>query len=452
MHRPTPPRRFKLVTTLVETFGFSPWLATLVACILAALVAAAVLWLWLSAPPREVTITAGPEGSSFQRHAESYEKGFKKHGVRVKLKVLPSGGSLENLQRLRDPNSGVDLGFVQGGLVGDPPPEGLVSLGSISYQPLWVFYRSAAKITRLSELAGKRLGVGAPGSGVSVVSKALLEANGITGAPTTLVDIPSEQASKDFLAGKLDAIFLMGDSAPTATVRALVRTENVQIFNFTQADAYVRRLSALQLNKIVVPQGALDFGLNLPPQDITLVGPTVELVAREGLNSAISDLVLDVAQEVHSKGGLFAKQGEFPVLVEHELPLSEDAKRYYKSGKSFTYKIVNDFWVANLLNRLAVVLVPLVLVLIPLIRLMPVLYRWSVQIRIYRCYRPLLRLERELREKPDAPHQELFERLDAIEQDVHALRVPASFAQQFYDLRAHVVFVRQRLKLAAEVA
>ena len=439
-------RRSKIVTALIETFGFSPLLATVVALFFAFLAAAAMLWIFLSAPPRSITITSGPPGSSFQRHAEAYQRELATHGVT--LRIVPSDGSLDNLKRLQAPGSGVELGFVQGGLVGDNAPAGLVSLGTVANQPLWIFYRGVTRITRLAELAGQRIGIGATGSGVQALARALLDLNGISGVPTTLVEQDSGDAGKDFLAGKLDAIFLMGDSAPTQTLRALLRAPGVQIYNFTQADAYVRRLS--YLNKIVIPQGAIDFGQNLPAQDITLLGPGVELIARAGLNSAISDVVVEAAQKVHGKSGLLAKRGEFPAPLEHEFPLSEDALRFYKSGKGITYKLVNSFWLANLLNRLLVAIVPIILVLIPAVRLLPVVYRWSVQLRIYRSYRPLLRLEHDTA-MPLAPDRvaELLRRLDAIEADVSALTVPASFANQFYDLRSHVAFVRQRLKSAA---
>ncbi len=438
-------RRPKLVATLIETFGFSPWLASLVAVILLLLTAAALLWVVLSAPPRIITITSGPPGSSFERHAEAYRTELAKRGVT--LKIVASGGSLDNLQRLQGGTSGVDLGLVQGGLVGDNPPPDLVSLGSVSYQPLWVFYRGTTRMTRLSELAGKRIGVGAPGSGVHTLARALLEANGITSEKTTFAEQPGEVAGNDFQAGKLDALFLMGDSAPTQTLRTLIRAPDVQVFNFTQADAYVRRLA--YLNKIVLPQGSFDFGRNLPSQDIVLVGPTVELIARRGLNSAVSDLLLGVVQHVHGKSGLLARRGEFPAPLEHEFPISDDALRYYKSGKGFTYQLVTSFWLASLINRLLVAIVPILLVLIPAIRFLPIAYRWSVQIRIYRCYRPLLQLERDT-ETPLAAARaaELLQRLDAIEREVNALKVPASFASQFYDLRNHVVFVRSRLKSA----
>jgi TRAP-type uncharacterized transport system substrate-binding protein len=446
MQTPSPSHRPKIVSALIETFGFSPLLATIVALFLAGLCAMAILWVVLSAPPRTITITTGPAGSSFQRNAENYAKELATHGIT--LKILPSGGSLDNLQRLKAADSGVDLGFVQDGLVGDAPPAGLVSLGSVAYQPLWVFYHGTTRIDRLAQLTGQRVGIGADGSGVQALARALLEANGITGAPTTLVEQASEEAGKEFLAGKLDAIFLMGDSVPLTTLRMLMRTTGVQIYSFTQADAYVRRIA--YLNKIILPQGSIDFGQNLPAQDIALIGPPIELIARRGLNSALSDLLLEVAQKVHGKAGLLAKRGDFPRPL-GEFPMSDDALRFYKSGQSFTYKLVSSFWLANLINRLLVAIVPIFLVLIPAIRFLPVVYRWSVQIRIYRCYRPLLRLERDAK-LPLTPEfaEELLQRLDAIEVDVNALKVPASFAHQFYDLRYHVGFVRKRLTAVAK--
>jgi hypothetical protein len=262
-----------------------------------------------------------------------------------------------------------------------------------------------------------------------------------------VVEQASEEGGNDFVAGKLDAIFLMGDSAPTQTVRTLLRTPEVQLYHFTQADAYVRRLT--YLNKIVLPRGAIDFGHDLPAQDVALVGPGVELIAREGLNSAFSDLLLDVARQVHGRATLLARRDEFPAPLKREYPLSEDALKFYKSGKLITYDLVRSFWLASLINRILVAVVPIMLVLIPAIRFLPVIYRWSVQLRIYRCYRPLLRIERDAAAAPDrAQTEELVRRLDEIEADVQRLKVPASFAHQFYDLRNHIAFVRLRLRHA----
>jgi TRAP-type uncharacterized transport system substrate-binding protein len=443
-----PQKRYPLVTALIETFGFSPALATVVALFVAFVAVLAVAWVVQSAPPRHLVLTSGPDGSSFQRWADSYQKILATHGVT--LEVRPSAGSLENLQRLRAPGSQIDIAFLSGGLTEGVNLDGLESLGSIAYQPLWVFYRSPAPITRLAELAGKRIAVGGLGTGTHTLALTLLAANGITGAPTTFLERDSEVAASGLLDGRLDAVFLMGDSASLQTLRALVRSPEVRLFNFVQADAYVRRHA--YLNRIELPEGSIDLGKNLPVQDTTLVGPTVELVARKGLNSALTDLLLEVAQEVHGKASILQKRGEFPAPQEHEIALSGDAVRFYKSGKGFLYSSIRSFWLANLLNRLLVVIVPVALVLIPAVRFLPVAYRWSVQLQIYRCYRPLLRLERDAAGPLTQDRvQELLARLDEIETIVDSLKVPASFADQFYVLRGHVAFVRQRLRSAAPV-
>lgn len=441
---PPDKKRPKLVNALIEMFGFSPWFATVVALFLVMLAAGALVWLWLSAPPRTLTITSGPPGSSFERYAKAYQQELAKS--QITLNILPSGGSLENLNRLQSSDSAVDIGFVQDGLVGDQPPPDLVSLGSISYQPLWLFYRGSARMVRLSELAGKRVGVGEKGSGTYSLATDLLTRNGVTATTATFAEDDSADAASALVAGKLDAIFLMGDSASIDTLRTLTRNAEVQLYHYTQADAYIRRVP--QLNKIILPQGALDFARNIPPQDVALVGPAVELVARKGLHSALSDHLLEAARLVHNRAGLLSRRGEFPAPLERDFNLSDDALRFYKSGKGFTYRFF-PYHVASLINRILVAIVPMLLLLIPAIRLLPIAYRWSVQLRIYRCYRPLLRLEREAKgplEKEAA--RDLMEWLDEIEQEVNALKVPASFAYQYYALRGHVAFVRKRLSAA----
>ncbi|PTX94279.1 TAXI family TRAP transporter solute-binding subunit [Opitutus sp. ER46] len=436
--------RPRMIVALMETFGLRLWAAVLVASLLALLGVAAIIWIVLSSPPRVITITSGPPGSSFQRNAERYKAELAKHGV--ELRILSSGGSLENLKRLQAPESGVDIGFVQGGLTEGVPPPNLVSLGSIAYQPLWLFYRGAP-ISRLSELASRRIAVGAVGSGTRALAMTLLLANGVTPQQATLVEDDAERASGGLIEGRLDAVFLMGDSAPTQVLRTLLRTPEVQLYDFTQADAYVRRYP--YLNKTVLPQGSFDLGKNLPARNVTLLSPTVELVAKKGLHPALTDLVLGVAQGIHRRASLLQKQGEFPAPLEHEFTLSEDALRYYKSGKGVVYRLVGSFWVANLINRVLLALVPLILVLVPAMRVLPLIYRWSIQLRLYRCYRPLMLLERDAAGPlTKARGEELLARLDIVEQAVNRLRVPASFADQFYELRQHIVFVRRRIRLA----
>ncbi len=445
MKSPKPSKHSAIVLSLTETFGFSPLLASVVVALVAALTVIAVIWLVQSAPPRTLVLASGPDGSSFQRWGFEYQKALATHGVT--LKVQPSAGSLDNLKQLRAASAPADIGFVAGGATGGQKLVGLVSLGSIAYQPLMIFYRSATPIALLSELAGKRVAVGADGSATRALALQLLQANGITGAPTVFSDLDSDAAAAALVAGKLDAVFLMGDSASIQTLRNLVHTPDVQLFDFRQADAYVRHYS--YLNKLELPAGSFDLGKNLPTHDVELIGTTVELVARDNLNPALSDLLLEVAQQVHGRAGLLQKLGEFPAPEENDFPVSEDAQRYYKSGKGFFYRAIPSFWLASLASRLLVVVVPLALILVPAIRMLPAVYRLSIRLRILRCYRPLLRVERDLLGPLDAKQAKaLLQRVDEIEETVNHLKIPASFADQFYELRTHVAFVRQRLHAA----
>jgi TRAP-type uncharacterized transport system substrate-binding protein len=406
------------------------------------------LWITLKfvqpAPPSTITITSGPEGSSFASFALRYQKILARQGVR--LKILPSHGSLENLQRLADWSQDIDIGFVQGGLAGQADVGQLYSLGSIFYTPVYLFYRAPKPISRLSELSGKRISTGREGSGTLVLATALLKANGIEEKDAKLVQLEGEAAEQALLHKEIDAAFIMGDSATFANVRDLAHGEGVRLFAFQQADAYVRRFR--YLSRLELPAGALDLGRDLPPEAVTLVSPTVELVARSQLHPALSDMLIEAAREVHGRSSLFQKAGEFPAPLEHEYPVSDDAQRYYKSGKTFVYRHF-PFWLASLIDRLLVIIVPLLVVLVPASNIIPRLYRFRISMRIYRRYAELMALERAaFTEHNKKEAKDLLERLDRLEEGVIKLKLPGSFADQVYLLRTHINFVRARLSQA----
>jgi hypothetical protein len=432
----------RIQANFAEFFGLSRPIALITIGLLSLVTIFAVFWFSHSAPPDTITITSGPEGSIFRANAEKYGKILARNGV--KLKILPSEGSQENLKRLADPSFRVDIGFVQGGVVGELNIDKLVSLGSVSYEPLLIFYRSAEPFELLSQMKGKRLAIGPKGSGTQTLALALLKANGIEpGGATVLEDMHAEDATKALIEGKVDAVFLMGDSASIQIIRTLLRTEGVRLFDFTQADGYTRRIG--YLNKLVLPRGSIDFGENIPAQDVHLISPTVDLIARENLNPAMSDLLLETATEVHGRAGLFKTLGQFPTPLEHEFRISADASRFYKSGKTFLYRYL-PFWMASLVTRILVVFIPMFLVLIPGLRSIPAVYRWRMRMRIYRWYRLLLAVEEDMRvQSAPEKQEELIEQLHHIERQVNKMKVPASFAESFYVLRGHITFVRSQL-------
>lgn len=395
-----------------------------------------------SATPNTITITTGPVGSSYQRSAEKYKKILAKEGIT--LKVIPSEGSVDNLKKLLNPKIAVDVGFVQGGQVNGANVDNLVSLGSVNYQPVLIFYRGKPK-TLLSEFKGQRLDIGQKGSGTHEIALTLLKANGIEpGSDTVLVESPPAAPLQALLENQVDALFVMGDSTASDSIRQLLRSQDINLFNVSQADGYTRRFN--YLNKLEMPKGAIDFGKNLPAEDVSLIGPTVELVARNTLHPALSDALLEAAHQVHSNAGLFRKRGEFPAPQEHEFRISSDATRYYTTGKSFLYRTF-PFWLASLINRIIAFVVPLALLLIPAFKIVPAIYRWRMQSRIYPWYETLLEIEREAFKAPidSKSLEKLLEKLNHIEFTINTLKVPASYGDMFYGLRGHIGFVRERL-------
>lgn len=420
---------------LIRAFG---WLALV--AVVAVLFA---LGFFDSAAPSSLYLTSGPADSNFQRTAEQYQKILKRSGVT--LHILPSEGSQDNLARLLDAKSRAEVGFVLGGEADAASAEKLLSLGSISHQPLMIFYRGAPR-QLLSEFKGLRLDVGPAGSGSHRLAKALLAANGIKdGDGTAYVDTPTEETARALIDGRIDAFFAMSESTPNALIRQLLRAPDVHLFHVVQADGYVRRIP--YLNKLVLPRGALDFGEDIPAEDVQLIAPTVELVARDTLHPALSDLLLEAAREVHGRPGLYRKRGEFPAPLEHEFRISPDAQRYYAQGKSLLYRTF-PFWVASLIARVVAVSVPLLVLLIPAMRVVPALYRWRMTSRIYRWYGALQKLERDaFAPNADAERREdLLRHLDQIERTVQRIDVPAAYGDLFYGLRGHIASVRESLR------
>lgn len=390
------------------------------------------------APPDTVVILSGAEDSSFHNTAKRYAKIIGTHGIQVK--VVVTDGSAENLQRLLDRKQVADVGLVQTGLTEAEASQGLNSLGTMYVQPFLVFYRDRKTLDRLTQLKGRRIAIGPDGSGTRMLSLKMLEENDMSGSNTRLLDLDGDDAIAALLDKKADAIFLTGEQVRGRKIRELMRAPGIKLMSLRQADGYLRRLR--YLSRLEAPEGSFDLGLNLPPRDTALVGTPVELIAREGLHPAISDLLIAAAREVHGKPGMYRKAGEFPAPTEHEIPISEEARRYYTSGSPFLYKRL-PFWLASLVDRILIVVVPLLIVAVPLSRLIAPLYRWRVRSRIYRWYGSLMKIEREMREElTEIQLNNISQHLAEIEASVNSLQPPLAFADQLYVLREHIALVR----------
>lgn len=418
------------------------------------LVAAAVtlaLYLVNPGPPGTFVISAASAGSPYYRYAERYREVFRHNGV--KLEIRESNGSIENLARLSDPKSGVDAGIVQGGLVRTKSP-GVLSVGRVAHEPIWVFHSGAAPLTRLVDLKGKRILVGPAGSGTNIIALRLLAANGITTETATLITSELPTYVDALGKGEADAGFLV--LAPEAqTIQRLFRTPNVRLLSFANAEAYTQRFPFL--SRLMLREGVVDFAANLPPADVSLIATTTAVLVREDAHPALVNLLAQALQEVHSQPAvdasgntpLFQRVGEFPAGNDPEFTLSDEARRVYRSGPPLLQRYL-PFWVATMIDRLMVSFVVLLPLLIPLLRFAPQIYGWRMRRRIVTWYGQLRRVEAAARNTSGAEQRDAqLRELDRIDTAVQGIPVPVDFADRLYQLREHIDIVRRKVAARA---
>jgi len=407
-------------------------------------------WVLDPTPPKRVVLATGVEQGAYAEFGKRYAALLKQHGITVELRA--TAGASENLKLLRDDNSGVDIAFVQGGadekqLAIDEQEEELVSLGSLFYEPVWLFYREdsakrllkgADTLTSLAQLPGWKVNIGERGSGVPALMRKLIDANHIEKETLTLLRDQQTPAVVGFLAGNIDAVTFA--SAPESLmVQMLLQTPGVKLFSFAQADAYSRRFPFI--SPVTLPRGIVDLAGDLPPADVRLVAPTATLVARKGTHPALIQLFVQAAHTIHSEAGWFQHKGDFPTIKNTERPIAAEAQRFYTAGVPVLQRFL-PFWLANLIDRMWVVLVSIVAILIPLSRVVPPLYTFRIRSRIFRWYGRLRVVEDA---QGTRPNDELLKELTDIEQGVEGVSVPLSYADELYSLRSHIQMVRRKL-------
>jgi TRAP transporter TAXI family solute receptor len=414
-------------------------LMTLGSALLLTLVGFAIAWQFVNpAPPHTLVIASGQMDGAYYLFAQHYRERLAQDGV--ELEIRTTAGSIENLELLK--NNKVDLAFVQGGTGSATDTATLTSLGSLYYEPLWVFYRGEQTLSRITELQNKRIAIGEPGSGTHTIANMLLSDNFIDTRTDSIQPVGGTAGAQALLQGDVDALFLV--AAPAAPlVQDLLHRQDIRLMSFARAGAYTRLhhfLSAVNL-----PEGVIDLQANIPPRDTVLLAATANLVVRDDFHPALVSLLLQAATLTQSAGSLFEQPGSFPNSNNLEFPLDDDARRFYKHGPPLLQRYL-PFWTASLIDRLKIMLVPLLTLLLPLGKIMPPTYRWRARKKIYRWYRELQALDTSSpASQSGATLELLLHKLDKLEEDVRKVSVPLSYADELYSLRLHIGLVRDKL-------
>jgi TRAP-type uncharacterized transport system substrate-binding protein len=411
----------------------SRWPFGLAACVIAASVALAIFLLGRAFPPRRVVMATGPEGGAYHELGKRYQAELARQGIRLILESTP--GDLTNLSLLKDPKGRVDVTFAAGGMTTEEDSPHVESLGTIGYQPLWIFCRGA-ETTRLDDLKGKRVSIGKEGGGTRFLMQTLLSANRLTDDVRTVALTPAD-AKDALLKGEIDCACML-TTADAPAVKALFADERYNVTNFERADAYVTLYPFLR--KVILPMGVADLAANRPPHDVQLLASPASLLVRDSLHPGIQYLLLEAAEEIHSRAGALRRPGEFPAEEVVDVPLSDEARSYYKSGGNFLQRHL-PFWMWVLAARILLVLIPLAGIVYPLARVVPQVITVWVNQRLNSLYKEL----RAIEALGDSGSPEAAQELASLEERVRATRVPAAHARALYTLEHHVGLVRDRL-------
>ena len=413
--------------------------------LLATVIGLVIAWRFVSpAPPDAVrfAVTVEPV-SAYNRTVDRYTAGLE--AERFKVERVAAQGSVENLRLLREGR--VDLALVQGGVpsVGGPQAgaTGLVSLGQVFFEPTWFFLRGGAQGANqggnpVQALRGRRVAVGPEGSGTRVLALAMLAANGLPADAIEAAPLAGREAAEALISGTVQAAVLVA-AEPSEGINRLMRAEGITLLNFaSRAAAYEANLP--YLNRVVLPNAALSLSEGLPRGDVTLMAPAASLLAREDLNPQVAALMMRILRDTHKERTLFSEAGRFPLGLVHEVPLQQDASRFYEKGISFLQTYL-PFWLAITVERLWVLLIPLVTLLLPLARIAPPIYTWQIERQLWSIYSRVRKVDEE---SAKGLSMQVAARLDVLEREAASLKLPDSYADRIFELRRHIAWLRER--------
>jgi TRAP transporter TAXI family solute receptor len=394
---------------------------------------------------RTIVMTSGADNGIYRGFADRYAPILKRAGI--KLDIRSSSGSVENYERLRDPNSAYEVGFIQSGTTSPKDTDGLQTIAAVSYEPIWVFYRGDTTVDRLAQLRGKKISIGVPGSGLLNVAQVLLGYSGVTSQNSTLLQLDAPAAYQGLESGQIDAAFFIG--RPDAEMQKTLLSSNLKLMSFAQADALVQKFPSL--SKIVLPRASASVEADLPRNDVTLLAATALLVSKDTMYPALVYLLLEAAHTVHGGEDYFTPLGTFPNLNTEEFPISDESVRYFKSGQPFLYRYL-PFWLASVIERRLLILVPFAALLFGLLQALPRMLEARMKKRLVVWYREIKALEDEVWNSSAPTHAQIAQWRDEIESiDANAsrIRIPYRYFQDVYALKQAIGVVRDRIAQVA---
>ncbi|NVJ54532.1 MAG: TAXI family TRAP transporter solute-binding subunit [Campylobacteraceae bacterium] len=391
------------------------------------------------APKKEITIASGAITGNYYKTALLYKKLLEKENVKVNL--LTSAGSIENIKLLKENKA--DIAFLQNGTTKENE-EGIKSLASIYYEPLWVFYRNEGfPINYVIQLISKKISIGEEGSGTKDLTSKILKDNGIGNTNSTIFNYDDKTAKEELIKGNIDAMFVVS-THKSETIEELLSNPDINVLSFKRAKAYSRKYPFLEALNLY--EGTLDLYKNLPDEDINLLSTTATLAVKDGFSEELIRLVLKKIKEVHSKKDLFAKAEQFPNDLNMKLEIHEEAQRYFEYGDTWLEKIF-PYWIASNIDRLKLFIIPLLTLLFPLFKGFFPLYTWTMRSKIYRWYGEVKDLDNEIDDLSKEELEKELVTINKLKQEIQKeTKVPLSFMGEYYNLQLHLDLIENKIE------
>jgi NMT1/THI5 like len=421
----------------------------LIGALVVALFALAAFGIWSAQPPSTLRLAAGNATGARGKAGAEIKQILAKSGVKVQL-IKVDGGNEGRLNALSKPlgaKDAADVSFVQSGWPGAAERKGIANLGSIYLEPIWVFGRNLPPGNDIQRLRGARLAGGASSAKQNGLLSTLLAENGMDVKKDVIfVPLSGNDSATALVAGKVDAVWMAG-GVNSPWVHKLLEAPGVELIAFDRSAAYARKHSFLV--DMTLAKGVISLQKNVPDRDVRLVGPTSEVIIRDSLHPALQALLLDAMRQAFTDGDEVSAPGMFPNKDLIDIPLSQEARRYYESGPTY-FRRVLPFWAANFAERAIFFLIPLITLLVPLFQFVPPFLNWRIKARINKWYHQLRLLETKgLYAKDPEEQQEVRDKLESLIDQVSELKVPLDFADDAYRLRAHMRFVLDALQRRA---
>ena len=391
-------------------------------------------------PKKEITIATGGKTGNYYKTALKYKEILEKQ--QVKVNILNSAGSIENIQLLKEKKA--DIAFVQNGTITNEETNNIRSLASIYYEPLWVFYKNDGyPVDYIVQLFSKKISIGKEGSGTRDLAQDLLKDNGMNSSNTQILDYSNAKAKEELLKGNIDAMFVV-TSHKSDIVKELLESPKVNLLSIKRARAYSRKYTFLEA--LPLYEGTLDLYKNLPDENVSLLSTTANLVVNKDFPTELKRLFLKEIGQVHDKKDLFAKDDQFPNNLNMILEMDEDAQRYYEYGDTFLEKIF-PYWIASNIDRLKILLIPLLTLLLPLFKGFFPLYNWSMRSKIYRWYEQIKEIDNILLDPDNKDYEKELDKLKTLRKEIsNETKVPLSYMGEYYNLMVHLDLIENKLK------